>query len=148
MNCLINSVRFPWLKFCLLPSTLAPFALSQICSGLSICRLLLMLLHFSKMTSPNFHRVDWSCLLLLFSHWVVSNSLRPHRLYPARFLYPWDFPGENTGVGCHFLLQGIFPTQTAKLDLLHGQVDSLPLNHQGYPSLSLGLNTKSWGTSK
>ena len=30
-------------------------------------------------------------------------------------LYPWDFPGKNTGVGCHFLLQGIFLTQRSKL---------------------------------
>ena len=35
---------------------------------------------------------------------VVSDSLRPHGLSPARLLYPWDFPGKNTGVGCHFLL--------------------------------------------
>ena len=32
---------------------------------------------------------------------------------------PWDFPGENTGVGCHFLLQGIFPTQGLNPHLLH-----------------------------
>ena len=31
------------------------------------------------------------------------------RLYPARLLYPWDFPGKNTGVDCHFLLQGNLP---------------------------------------
>ena len=37
---------------------------------------------------------------------VVSNSLRPHRLCPARLLCQWNFPGKNTGVGCHFLLQG------------------------------------------
>ena len=30
---------------------------------------------------------------------------------PARLLCPWNFPGKNTGEGCHFLLQGIFPTQ-------------------------------------
>ena len=30
---------------------------------------------------------------------------------PARLLCPWDFPGQNTGVGCHSLLQGILPTQ-------------------------------------
>ena len=35
----------------------------------------------------------------------MSGSLRPHGLYPARLLCPWDFPGNNTGVGCHFLLQ-------------------------------------------
>ena len=31
----------------------------------------------------------------------------------------WDFPGKNTGVGCHFLLKGIFPTQGLNLGLLH-----------------------------
>ena len=33
---------------------------------------------------------------------------------PGSFLHPWDFPGKNTGVGCHFLLQGIFLTQESK----------------------------------
>ena len=41
------------------------------------------------------------------------------------------FPGENTGVGCHFLLQGIFLTQGSNQHLLHWQVDSLPLSHPG-----------------
>ena len=36
---------------------------------------------------------------------VVSDSVRPHRWQPTRLLCPWDFPGKNTGVGCHFLLQ-------------------------------------------
>ena len=40
---------------------------------------------------------------------VMSNSLRPHGLQPTRLLSPWDSPGKNTGVGCHCLLQGIFP---------------------------------------
>jgi len=43
------------------------------------------------------------------------------------------FPGKNTGVGCRFLLQEIFPTQRSNLHLLHWQVDSLPLRHQGRP---------------
>ena len=42
---------------------------------------------------------------------VVSDSLRPCGLQPTRVLRPWDSPVKNTGVGCHFLLQGIFPTQ-------------------------------------
>ena len=42
---------------------------------------------------------------------VVSDSLQPRGLQAARLLCPWNFPGKNTGVGCHFLLQGIFPTQ-------------------------------------
>ena len=32
-------------------------------------------------------------------------TLRPHRWQPTRLLLPWDSPGKNTGVGCHFLLQ-------------------------------------------
>ena len=38
---------------------------------------------------------------------------------PARLLCPWNSLGKNTGVGCHFLLQGIFPTQGLNLCLLH-----------------------------
>ena len=58
----------------------------------------------------------------------MSNSLWPYRLQPTRLLCPWDFPGKNTGVGCHFLLPGIFPTQGSNsrlLCLLHWQADSL-----------------------
>ena len=45
------------------------------------------------------------------------------------------FPRQNIGVGCHFLLQGIFPTQGWNLCLVSPalQVDSLPLSHQGGP---------------
>ena len=42
---------------------------------------------------------------------VVSNSLQSYGLQPSRLLCPWDYPSKNTGVGCHFLLQGILPTQ-------------------------------------
>ena len=42
------------------------------------------------------------------SHSVVPDSLPPHRWQPARLLCPWDFPGKDTRVVCHFLLQGIF----------------------------------------
>ena len=45
--------------------------------------------------------------------------LQPYGLHPARRLCPWDFPGKNTGVGCHFLLWGIFPTQGLNPCLLH-----------------------------
>ena len=36
---------------------------------------------------------------------VVSDSVRPYRWQPTRLRHPWDSPGKNTGVGCHFLLQ-------------------------------------------
>ena len=42
---------------------------------------------------------------------VVSDSLLPRRLYATGLLCPWDFPGKDTGMGCHFFLQGIFPSQ-------------------------------------
>ena len=61
-------------------------------------------------------------------------TLRPHGLWPVRLLCPWDSPGNNTGVGSHSLLQGIFPTQGSNLHLprlLHWRADSLPLSPLG-----------------
>ena len=49
---------------------------------------------------------------------------------------PWESPGKNTGVGCHFLLLGIFPIQRLNpglLHLLHGPPGSLPLVPHGQP---------------
>ena len=69
-------------------------------------------------------------------------TLWPHGLQPTRLLCPWDFPGKNTGVGCHFLLQGIFPTQGSNshlLCLLHWQTLSLPLAPPGKPFVTLGI---------
>ena len=48
----------------------------------------------------------------------MPDSLWPHGLQPTRLFCPWDFPGKNIGVGCHFLLQGIFQTQGSNRDLL------------------------------
>ena len=48
----------------------------------------------------------------------MSDSLRPYGLLPARLLCPWDSPSKNPEVGCHVLLQGIFPTQGSKLHLV------------------------------
>ena len=47
----------------------------------------------------------YTLLLLLLSRFSPANSVRPHRRQPTRLPYPWDSPGKNTGVGCHFLLQ-------------------------------------------
>ena len=57
-----------------------------------------------KSFSLHHQAVKWSCS-------VVSDSLWPHRLGPTRLLCAWDFPGNSTRVGFHFLLQGIFLTQ-------------------------------------
>ena len=48
-----------------------------------------------------------------------------------------DSPGKNTGVVCHFLLQGIFPTQGSDLHLLHWQAESLPLRLLWSPQKAL-----------
>ena len=61
-----------------------------------------------------------------------------HRLQPARLLCPWNSPGNNTGVGCHSLLQGIFLTQGSNLGLLHCRPILYHLSHQGSPIFSEG----------
>ena len=69
---------------------------------------------------------DWACTHALIPLFAVLWTVAP------RLPCPWDFPGKNTAVGCHVLLQGIFPTQGLNpnfLCLLHQQVDSLPLSH-------------------
>ena len=66
---------------------------------------------------------------------VMSNSLQPL----GKLLCLWNYPSENTGIGCHFLFQGIFPTQGWSphlLGLLQWPVDSLPpLSHLGSPTV-------------
>ena len=64
---------------------------------------------------------------------LSCDSLRPHGLQPPRLLLPWDLPGKSTGVGCHFLLQGIFPTQGLNLDLLHCRQSLYHLGHLESP---------------
>ena len=85
----------------------------------------------------------WCCLsicgfLLFFCVLSCVDSLWPHGLPPTS---PWDFLGKNTGVGCHFLLQGIFPIQGFNprlLHLLHWQACSLSLCHLKSLSFILG----------
>ena len=89
-----------------------------------------------------------SCLTLLW----------PHGQEPARLLHPWDFPGKNTEMGCHFLLQRIFLTQRLKLSLWHwfpwwlsgkesaclsGDSDSIPRLKKGLSSLEKEMATHS-----
>ena len=62
---------------------------------------------------------------------VMPDSLRPHGLQPSRLFCPWDFPGKDIGVGCHFLLQGIFPTQGLNLGLLHYRQILYRLSYKG-----------------
>ena len=81
-------------------------------------------------------------LLLLFSRSVMSNSfVTPWTVFLQAPLSPWDFPGKNTGVGCCFLLQGIFPTQRSNLHLLYflGGFFTTEL-HDSHISYSLPMN--------
>ena len=67
-----------------------------------------------------------SCVQLFATPWTGAHQL----------LCPWDFPGKNTEVGCHALLQGIFPTQGSNphlLPLLHCRQILYPLTHQQSP---------------
>ena len=57
-------------------------------------------------------------------------TLQPHRLQPTRLLGWWDSPGKNTGVSCHFPLQGIFLTQVSNPDLLPYRQILYSLSHQ------------------
>ena len=63
--------------------------------------------------------------LVCVSRSVVSESLQPQALEPARLLCPWHSPGKNTRVVNHSLLQGIFPNQGSNLGLLHCRLEGL-----------------------
>ena len=76
----------------------------------------------------NLYAEGCACMLICFSHvwlfatlWTVAHQA----------LLSWDSPGKNTGVGCHFLLQGIFPTQGLNPGLLHCRQTLYHLSHQG-----------------
>ena len=96
-------------------------------------------LHFSM------HRIFVPCWKLEFDYAVcfatsvILDSLWPCGLWLTRLHCPWDSLSKNTGVGCHLLLQGIFPTQGLKrslLCLLHWQAGSLQLAPPGKPVCS------------
>ena len=65
---------------------------------------------------------------------LIPLKLWPHELQPARLLCPWDFSVKSTGVGCHFLLQGIIRTQGSNPGLLHWRVNSFLSEPPGKPS--------------
>ena len=71
----------------------------------------------------------------MLSRSVMTKSLGRYRLQPARLLCPWDSPDKNTGVGCHTLLQEIFPTQRSNPGLPHCRRILYQLSHQGSPRI-------------
>ena len=96
-----------------------------------------------KNNQPNYLTASVACsrcicifniLILLFSLQEVCMCVLSHpvmSLWTPQALSPWDFLGKSTGVGCHFLFQGIFLTQGLNLCLLLWQANSLLLSHQG-----------------
>ena len=60
---------------------------------------LMLQVSFSKITKTLCQRAFCACVLIAS---VMSDSLQPYGLQPIRSLYPWDSPGKNIGIGCHF----------------------------------------------
>ena len=75
------------------------------------------------------NRFGYSSYGLYFQ--VALLSLSWVRLFATLLLCPWDSPGKGSGVGCHFLLQEIFPTQELNLGLPHYRQMLYPLSHRG-----------------
>ena len=74
------------------------------------------------------------CVCAMLSHKAMSDSVQPHGLCsPTGSSVQGDSPGKNTAVGCHALLQGIFPTQGSNPGLPHYRRVFYGLNHQGSP---------------
>ena len=83
----------------------------------------------------NYHNIVNQLLgACVLSHSIMSDSCNLMDLMElSRLLCPWDSPGRNTGVGCHFLLQGIFLTQELNSGLLHCRQVLSQLSYKGSP---------------
>ena len=64
----------------------------------------------------------------------MSNPVWPHRWQPTRLLHPWDSPGKNTGVGCHFLLQCMHACMLSRFSCVQPCVTLCTAAHQAPPS--------------
>ena len=75
--------------------------------------------------------ISTSTQFVKWSRSVVSDSVTSRTVACTRLLHPWDFLCKSTGVGCHFFLQGIFPTQGLNPGLPHCRQMLYCLSHQG-----------------
>ena len=73
----------------------------------------------------------------------MFDSLQLHGLQPVRLLCPWDFPGRNTGVGCHFLLQCMKVKSEVK-SLSHVQPSVTPWTAVFQAPLSMGFSRQEY----
>ena len=79
--------------------------------------------------------LETGLLCCMLSHSVMSSSLRLMDCSPSGSSVHRDPPGKNTGVGCHALLQGIFPTQRSSPGLPHCRQILYHLSHEGSPRI-------------
>ena len=91
----------------------------------------------SLISTPDNHRTHnlLEYIQIIFKSWSCScccwvESVRPHRQQPTRLPRPWDSPGKNTGVGCHFLLQCMIVKSESEVaqscPTLHDPMDCSP----------------------
>ena len=73
---------------------------------------------------------------------VVSNSVRPHRRQPTRLPRPWDTPGKNAGVGCHFVLQCMKVKSESEVSQLCPGMGLIPGQGTKIPACCRGLAKK------
>ena len=113
------------------------------CPVTSVWSLIPLPLHPGGLVTASTHRIKgkWCCrtLSLILKHDVLACSVMSYSLWPHGPVVPqvplsMEFSSKNTGVGCYFFLQGIFPTQGLNphlLCFLHWQVGSLPPSYLG-----------------
>ena len=97
-------------------------------------------MRLSKLREFVMDREAWRAMI----HGVAKSQTRLSNCTELNWMVacqaPLSMGFSRHGVGCHFLPQGIFPTQGSNPHLLQWQVDSLPLSHQGSPCLGLGTH--------
>ena len=86
----------------------------------------------AKWISHTYTYMKWSEVKVAQS--CLTLCVWPHGLQHARLLFPWNFPGKNTGVGSRSLLQGIFLIQESNQGLLHCRQNLCWLSYQGSPT--------------
>ena len=122
-----------------------------LCQNLFLLKIIMQKLHSfyprSSQTILVMHEKYFRFLCWMKLVKVKVKSLSRARLFTTpwivtctKLLRPWDFQSKSTGVGCHFLLQGIFPTQGSNPGPSHCRQMLYGLCHQGSPQKLLRYN--------
>ena len=85
----------------------------------------------------------WSCCYCCQVTSVVSDSVQPHRRQPTRLLCPWDSPGKDTRVGCHFLLKCMHACMLSRFSCVWLCLTLWTAAHQAPPSTGFSRQ-ESW----